>query len=178
MIITPGFIIFVGTCYFSLGILTMLVDTALIDKGPGVENIYFVILLWPFSILFLLERIFKKGFKWIFDKIKGIRNVKLDKLVNKDPLVIEMNNKQLTVLVCGHAGTGKTLLAKTIEESLSAAGFEVDRIIDDSEPCCWSSEDVSNQTKNLISEGLEITVRTIQINRTAYSNQLMESDEI
>ena len=73
-------------------------------------------------------------------------------------------NKKLTIMVCGLAGTGKTLVAKYIEEFLASKGLEVDRILDDDE-AFWDDE--MNEAKLAdLSEGLEVVVKSIQLRRS------------
>lgn len=72
-----------------------------------------------------------------------------------------MKNKNLTIVVCGKAGTGKTLIAKYIEEFLASKGLEVDRIPDDDE-MNWD-DDMNEAKLNDLSEDLEIVVKTERI---------------
>ena len=65
-------------------------------------------------------------------------------------------NKKLTIMVCGYAGTGKTLVARYIEEFLASKGLIVDRIPDDDE-AMW--DDSMNDAKLAdLSETLEVVV--------------------
>ena len=71
--------------------------------------------------------------------------------------------KKLTIMVCGYTGTGKTLVAKYIEEFLASKGLNVDRITDDDESF-W--DDGLNEAKLTdLSENLEVVVKSVQLKK-------------
>jgi hypothetical protein len=68
-------------------------------------------------------------------------------------------------MVCGFCGTGKTLVARQVEEFLAAKGYEVDRVPDDDE-VSWNTSQKKLKTDALQDSGLEIVVKTVQLKRS------------
>ena len=77
--------------------------------------------------------------------------------------------KRLTVIVCGFCGTGKSVIARKIEEALLKAKVDVDRIPDDDENMGWTEEDIQKKVDSLIDSDLEVVVKCVQLRRPTLS---------
>lgn len=77
-----------------------------------------------------------------------------------------MRNKSLTIKVCGLAGTGKTLIAKYLEQFLIEKGVDVGVTFDECDGFCdWDGELCEETLEGMIDDGLEVMIETVQIRK-------------
>jgi type II secretory pathway predicted ATPase ExeA len=148
--------------YFGIGVLLCVVD-----KSKGVLSRTF---LWPLELMIIssiwastkFEKLVVNGFKNSINETINYLQRSSDGRVKK--YVNPHQQKRLTVIIYGFSGTGKTLVARQIEEFLVNKGYECDRVPDDDE-MSWNISQEQQKTDDLQEGGLEILIKTVQLKR-------------
>jgi hypothetical protein len=154
--------------YLFIGVTTTTV-LSYFQKSNRFVDFPSLIIVWPLCVLAALfeevcqlYRYAAKGCIKAGDKMVALKRRQEEK---KEEIEMKKRTKRLTVMVAGFAGSGKTTLARKIEELLVEEGISVDRIPDDDEECDWSGESCKKKLKALIDGGFEVVVKSVQLRR-------------
>lgn len=154
--------------YFIIGVATTAV-VSYIQKENRFDDFPVLILLWPLGIIGYSYDVGKHLWSEADKKLckigDGVVNIKKKREKAKEEREMKKRTKRLTIMVCGFAGTGKTLVARKIEELLAAEGIPCDRIPDDDEDFGWDEETCKKKLKALLDGGFEIVVKSVQVKR-------------